>query len=234
MSLDDRQATKVEISIVIPFYNEEENVLPVINEILYCQPDAELIAVDDGSNDSTWEMICKFKNIVGIRIPDNRGQSAAILVGLQQAMNDILVVMDGDGQNDPTDIANMLIHIEQADAVFGFRQLRKDTWSRRAASIIANRVRRLFLEDGIKDTGCSLKVFRKNMVDYLPRINGMHRFMGIFFISNNFKIIEVPVNHRPRTRGASKYGNLKRAFRGIYDLIGVSWFVKRQVNIKVN
>lgn len=224
----------MKVSIVIPFYNEEENVLPVLHEILERHPDAEVVAVDDGSRDLTWDRICSVKNVVGIRIPENRGQSAAMLIGLHHAKHDICVVMDGDGQNDPADIANMVSNLEQVDAVFGFRQVRKDTWGRRIASNVANRVRRLFFDDGIRDTGCSLKVFRRQMVEYLPAFNGLHRFMGAFFVANNCKIMEVPVNHRPRTRGASKYNNLNRAFRGIYDLIGVSWYLKRQVNIKVD
>lgn len=233
MLLDDRQEADVKVSIVIPFYNEEDNVLPVLNEILECQPDAEVVAVDDGSSDSTWDRICSIQDVVGIRIPNNRGQSAAMLIGLHNTKHDICVVMDGDGQNDPADIAKMVSNLEQVDAVFGYRQVRKDTWGKRFASKVANRVRRSFFDDGINDTGCSLKVFRKPMLEYLPPFNGLHRFMGAFFAANNCKIMELPVNHRPRTRGASKYNNFNRALRGIYDLIGVGWYINRQVNIKV-
>ena len=138
--------------------------------------------------------------------------------------------MDGDGQNDPADIASMVALIDKSDAVFGFRKTRKDTWDRRLASKIANAIRRAFVKDGIKDTGCSLKVFRREMVQYLPPFNGLHRFMGAFFVAEGFRIVETPVNHRPRVEGISKYNNLDRALRGIYDLIGVSWYLKRKVN----
>jgi dolichol-phosphate mannosyltransferase len=220
------------ISIIVPFFNEEQSVKAVLLEILKFQPDAEVIAVDDGSADSTWSIINSVDKVKGIRFRQNRGQSAAMLTGLKQASHDICVVMDGDGQNDPADIASMIPLMQEYDAVFGYRAIRKDTWDRRVASRIANRIRRMFIDDGIRDTGCSLKVFRKDMVEYLPPINGLHRFMGAFFTGQNFRIVEVPVNHRPRALGVSKYNNFDRAVRGIYDLVGVSWYLKRKVNMR--
>lgn len=232
------QATQNEtnkaISIVIPFYNEEECVTSVLEEVLRCQPDAEVIAVDDGSSDSTWEKISALEGVTGLRFPQNRGQSAAMLAGLQKAKNDILVAMDGDGQNDPADIGKMVENLDKGDAVFGYRAVRKDTWDRKVASKVANAIRRFFIHDGVTDTGCSLKVFRKDMIHCLPPFNGLHRFMGAFFIAWHYKIHEVPVNHRPRTLGVSKYNNLNRAIRGIYDLIGVSWYINRQVDTRID
>lgn len=222
--------TTPSISIVIPFYNEEDSVENVLKEVIACQPNAEVIAVDDGSSDRTWDKISALSGVRGIRFVKNRGQSAAMITGLKQASHDICAVMDGDGQNDPADIAAMVQLMNQGDAVFGFRKTRKDTWDRRIASKIANAIRRAFVKDGIKDTGCSLKVFRKDMVQYLPPFNGLHRFMGAFFVAEGFRIVETPVNHRPRVEGISKYNNLDRALRGIYDLIGVSWYLKRKVN----
>jgi len=221
------------ISIVVPFFNEEANVKQVLEEIGACQPQAEIIAVDDGSSDSTWQIISEITSVIGIRLPENRGQSAAMLAGLQRASNDICVAMDGDGQNDPADIKKMLPYLESADAVFGFRKSRKDSWDRRFASKAANAIRRRFVDDGIRDTGCSLKVFRKYMVAFLPPFNGLHRFMGVFFKAYDCKIVEVAVNHRPRTGGVSKYNNFNRALRGVYDLIGVSWFIKRKVDTSI-
>ena len=148
------------ISIVVPFFNEADNVETVLNEIIDCQPSAEVIAGDDGSSDGTWQKIASLPAVRGIRLKKNRGQSAAMLTGLKQASHDICVVMDGDGQNDPADIASMVALIDKSDAVFGFRKTRKDTWDRRLASKIANAIRRAFVKDGIKDTGCSLKVFQ--------------------------------------------------------------------------
>ncbi|MCG8670294.1 MAG: glycosyltransferase family 2 protein [Pseudomonadales bacterium] len=234
MEQSSKESSNLAISIVIPFYNEEECVVSVLEEVRRCQPDAEVIAVDDGSSDSTWELIDSMEGITGLRFPANRGQSAAMLAGLHQAKNDILVAMDGDGQNDPADITNMVSQLGSADAVFGFRAVRKDTWDRRVASKIANSIRRLFINDGVTDTGCSLKVFRKDMIHCLPPFNGLHRFMGAFFVACHYSIREVAVNHRPRTDGVSKYNNLNRALRGIYDLIGVSWYINRRVDIRVD
>ena len=199
------------ISIVVPFYNEEECVVSVLEEIQKCQPDAEVIAVNDGSSDRTWERMSSVDGVTCIGFSENRGQSAAMLAGLQTANRNICVAMDGDGQNDPSDIQGMLAHLTVGDAVFGYRKVRKDTWDRRVASRVANAVRRQFVKDGIRDTGCSLKIFRKDMIRYLPPFNGLHRFMGAFFVANGFNIVEVPVNHRPRTEGVSKYNNFNRA-----------------------
>jgi dolichol-phosphate mannosyltransferase len=229
-----RNMTPERISIIIPFYNEEENVTAVLEEVLRCQPSAEVIAVDDGSSDGTWQKIKSMDGITGIKLPSNRGQSAAMLTGLHRASRPICVVMDGDGQNDPEDITNLVSHISPADAVFGYRKIREDSWSKRMASKVGNGIRRWFTNDGIRDTGCSLKVFRKELVDCLPPFNGVHRFMGSFFLAWNYKILEVPVNHRPRIGGESKYNNMGRALRGIYDLIGVCWYLQRRVDIRVD
>ena len=140
-------------------------------------------------------------------------------------------MLDGDGQNDPADIEKLVERIKsgQCDVACGRRAVRKDTWSRRAASRIANRVRRTFIHDGISDTGCSLKAFRKDHVDLLVPFNGMHRFLPAVFTHAGLRIDEVDVNHRERKAGLSKYTNLDRAIRGVYDLIGVCWLLKRKV-----
>lgn len=222
------------ITVVIPFYNEEDNVTSVLQEIRECVPDAEIIAVDDGSSDATGDLISGMEGIVALRFPDNRGQSAAMLAGLKHASSDICVVMDGDGQNDPADIVALVSHMDHADAVFGVRRVRKDSWDRRIASKVANSIRRQFIHDGVTDTGCSLKAFRREMVEYLPPFNGMHRFMGAFFLAAGYKIHETPVNHRARVGGVSKYNNFNRAIRGIYDLIGVGWYINRRVDTRVD
>lgn len=221
-----------QLSVVIPFYNEQDNVASVLAELRRSQPQAEIIAVDDGSSDETWLKIESIEGVTGLRLHSNRGQSAAMLAGLSHASRDICATMDGDGQNDPADIDKMLQQLANADAVFGIRATRKDSWDRKLASKVANRVRRLFVKDGITDTGCSLKLFRKDMADCLPPFNGVHRFMGAFFVSAGYTIAQVPVNHRPRGGGTSKYGNLDRALRGIRDLIGVSWYINRRVDTK--
>lgn len=220
-----------ELSIVIPFYNEEDNVVPVLQEVLRCQPEAEVIAVDDGSKDKTWDGIRSVPGVTGLRLTQNRGQSGAVYAGLRAARGTVVATMDGDGQNDPADYAKMLdvIRAGQADLVCGLRAKRKDTWSRRAASKAANWIRRRFLDDGVKDTGCGLKMFRREHVELLVPFNGLHRYVPAIFKSAGLRLAEVPVNHRPRTAGTSKYTNWERALRGMYDLIGVGWLLKRKV-----
>ncbi|MCB1093938.1 MAG: glycosyltransferase, partial [Verrucomicrobiae bacterium] len=156
-----------------------------------------------------------------LRLTENRGQSAAIYAGLRAAKGSICVLLDGDGQNDPADIEKLVEAVRNGscDVACGRRAKRKDTWSRRAASRIANRIRRTFIHDGISDTGCSLKVFRKDCVDLLVPFNGLHRFLPAIFTHAGLRLSEIDVNHRPRQAGASKYTNWERALRGIYDLI---------------
>jgi dolichol-phosphate mannosyltransferase len=219
------------VSVVVPFYNEEECVEFVLREIVACQPGAEVVAVDDGSSDRTWELMQGIEGVTPLRLTQNRGQSGALYAGLMFAASDILVMLDGDGQNDPADIGKLveLVRSGQCDVAVGRRAKRKDTWSRRTASRIANQVRRWFIHDGISDTGCSLKAIHRDHVDLLVPFNGMHRFLPAVFTNAGLKISEVDVNHRERKAGTSKYTNLDRAIRGIYDLVGVCWILRRKV-----
>jgi dolichol-phosphate mannosyltransferase len=219
----------VKKSIVIPFYNEEACVRSVLEEVRACQPDAEIIAVDDGSRDRTWEMICGSPSIHGLRLTQNRGQSAAMYAGMRAASGDVIVLMDGDGQNDPADIEKLTALLEQNDVACGRRVKRRDTLSRRIASKSANAIRRSILNDGISDTGCSLKAFRREHVELLVPFNGLHRYLPAIFKHAGLSIAETPVNHRARTLGVSKYTNWNRALRGIYDLFGVRWLLNRKV-----
>ncbi len=218
-------------SIIIPFYNEEACVRTVLDEVRACQPDAEIIAVDDGSADRTWEMICGTASVRGLRLTENRGQSAAMYAGMRAASGSIIVLMDGDGQNDPADIEKLIELLNQAgvDVACGRRVKRRDIWSRRVASKAANAIRRSILNDGISDTGCSLKAFRREHVELLVPFNGLHRYLPAIFKHAGLRLAEVPVNHRARTQGVSKYTNWNRALRGIYDLVGVRWLLNRKV-----
>ncbi len=226
------ESTFESVSIVVPFFNEQECVEDVLQEIKEAQPEAEIVAVDDGSSDDTWALISQQEGVSGLRLTENRGQSGALYAGFQYASGDLMVMLDGDGQNDPADIGRLLeiLRAGSADVVCGRRAVRKDTASRRVASKIANRIRRLFLNDGISDTGCSLKAFHKDHVDLLVPFNGLHRYLPAIFLQAGLRISEVDVNHRERAAGQSKYTNLDRALRGIHDLIGVSWLLKRKVN----
>ncbi|MDD4348983.1 MAG: glycosyltransferase family 2 protein [Opitutales bacterium] len=223
---DTAQLTR---SIIVPFYNEEACVVGVLEEIRKAQPAAEIIAVDDGSTDQTWQRISTVAGVTGLRFLENRGQSAAMYAGLLHASGEVCVLMDGDGQNDPADIEALVSKLAQADIVCGYRATRKDTWSRRVASRIANAIRRLFLDDGVRDTGCSLKAFPRPCVELLVPFNGLHRYLPAIFKKAGLKIAEVPVNHRARSQGVSKYTNWNRAIRGIYDLIGVAWLLNRKI-----
>ncbi|MDF2377327.1 MAG: glycosyltransferase family 2 protein [Verrucomicrobiales bacterium] len=219
------------VSVVVPFYNEEECVEFVLKEIVECQPDAEVIAVDDGSSDKTWEIMQTVEGVTPLRLSENRGQSGALFAGLNFASGDILVMLDGDGQNDPADIEKLLglVRSGDCDIAVGRRAKRQDTFSRKLASRIANTVRRWFIHDGISDTGCSLKAIHRDHVDLLVPFNGMHRFLPAVFTNAGLKIDEIDVNHRERKGGESKYTNFDRAIRGVYDLVGVCWLLKRKV-----
>lgn len=224
-----------EISIVVPFYNEEEAAGRVLEEIVRTNPGAEVLAVDDGSSDQTWKIISGVPGVTALRFAQNRGQSAAMYAGARNANRPIVVFIDGDGQNDPADIPRLVEALgDRADVVCGYRARRRDTASRRWASRIANWIRRRFVDDGLRDTGCSLKAFRREAVDHLIPFNGMHRFLGAQFKKAGLLIVETPVNHRGRLAGASKYTNFNRAVRGIYDLFGVKWLLNRKVPFDVS
>jgi dolichol-phosphate mannosyltransferase len=220
---------KPTLSIVIPFFNEEENVAELLGEIRAACPAAEIVAVDDGSTDRTREFLRREAGVTIIAFDRNLGQSAALFAGLQYATGEICVMLDGDGQNDPADIPALVEALAHADVACGYRRKRQDMWSRRVASRIANRIRRVFLHDGIRDTGCSLKAIHREHVRYLVPFNGLHRFMPALLKNAGLSIVEVPVNHRPRLRGQSKYTIGGRALRGLKDLVGVSWLLQRQI-----
>lgn len=224
----------MKVSVVVPVYNEQDNILPLAEELQRLAaviPDFEALLVDDGSSDQTWERIRQARAlhpaVRGIRYEKNRGQSSAMLTGLREAAGDVLVTLDGDMQNNPADIPRLLEAMGDADAVCGYRAKRKDTWARRVGSRLANRVRNWCTRDGIRDTGCSLKAFRRVCVGDLPPVEGVHRFMPAYFKLNGRVIKEIPVDHRARTRGASKYTNMKRLPRTIFDLFGFVWYRKR-------
>lgn len=224
----------VHVSVVIPVFNEEQNVPVLAGEMEAVRPSCpglEVVFVDDGSRDGTWDQIQKasaqYPFVRGVKSPENRGQSSATLLGLRAAQGDVLVTLDGDLQNNPADIPRLLQEIEGVDAVCGYRANRKDTWSKRVGSRIGNTVRDWFTHDGIRDTGCSLKAFRRECVADLPPLNGFHRFMPAYFKLHGRTIKQIPVDHRARTFGTSKYTNLKRLPRTLFDLIGFLWYRKR-------
>ena len=220
---------KHSLSVVIPFFNEAELVSDVLREIRSVLPTAEIIAVDDGSTDGTGKIVSALNDIRLIALQKNCGQSAAMYAGLRAAKGELIAMMDGDGQNDPAEIPKLVEAMAYADVVFGVRKNRQDTKSRLIASKIANAIRRLALGDNATDTGCSLKVIRREHVALLVPFNGLHRYLPAFLQRAGLKSLEVPVNHRSRKAGVSKYTIKGRALRGIYDLIGVRWLLSRRI-----
>jgi dolichol-phosphate mannosyltransferase len=219
------------LSVVVPVFNEGPIVAAVLQELRACLPEAEVIAVDDGSDDDTWSRIRAMPGVRGLRLLRHCGQSGAIYWGLRSATRPLVGIMDGDGQNDPASFASLVATVRtgRADVACGYRQSRHDSWSRRSASRFANAVRRMVLKDGARDTGCSQKVFRREHGELLVPFRGMHRYLPAVFRRAGLKVIEVPVNHRARIGGTSKYDNWRRARAGIYDLFGVAWLLDRKL-----
>jgi dolichol-phosphate mannosyltransferase len=216
------------ISIIVPFYNEEESIKSVLEEIRATNPEAEIIAVNDGSTDSTKAMILRHKNVRLVSFAEHHGQSAALYAGLELARGEVCVMMDGDGQSDPADIPMLIVLLDRADLVCGYRLNRQDTRSRRLASKTANFIRRMVLRDPVRDTGCSLKAMRKADLRHIIPFDGLHRYIPVFFHHAGLQILEVPINHRPRRAGKSKYAIGRRAIIGLYDLFGVRWLMFRR------
>ena len=229
-----------DVSVVIPVCNEDENVLPLAQEIhaaLAGRYSFEQIFVDDGSTDKTGEMVlaARAQGMPEIRLLQHvarSGQSAAVATGVRHARGRWIATLDGDGQNDPADFPRLLDALMQPASpglklVMGNRTTRRDTWLRRFSSRVANGVRGWFLKDGTPDTGCGIKVFDRDVFMHMPRFRNMHRFMPALFQREGYEVISLPVNHRERTRGTSKYGLNNRLWVGIVDLWGLRWLIRR-------
>ena len=223
-------------SVVVPLFNEEENMSILQSELraALAGVDHEIIFVDDGSIDRTAERVEKAANVRLIRFAKNAGQSAAIYAGLLVANGAVAILIDGDLQNDPADIPRLLAEISRgADLVCGYRQGRKDTLVKRLTSRIANAVRSRFTKDGVRDTGCTLKAMRRECVSALVPFKGMHRFIPALIKAAGYRLVEIPVAHRPRRFGQSKYGLGNRALRATIDMFGVRWLLLRRLNYKI-
>ena len=224
------------LSLVIPLYNEEGNVADLVREITAALPaeDLELILVDDCSTDATVANIPHHSFIRLLEFSRNRGQSAAMHAGIMAATAPVIALLDGDLQNDPRDIPAMLAKLAEGyDLVCGYRAKRKDTTFKRLQSRIANFVRSRFTGDGVRDTGCTLKVLRTPCRDCLILFRGMHRFIPALIKGGGHRLAEMPVNHRPRISGVSKYGFGNRALRATTDMFGVKWLLSRQCRYQV-
>ena len=222
-------------SVVVPFYNEAENLPRLIREIdamlRVMERQAEIILVDDGSTDAFAQPPGSPAFLIRwLHINQNSGQSAAMYYGMQEARGEFIILMDADLQNDPMDAVKLLRKLEEErlDLVTGVRLHRHDNLIRRLSSSIANAVRGALLQDHTSDTGCTLKVIRREAAKRLPGWNGMHRFIPALVLSAGYKIGEMPVEHRARHAGVSKVAGGSRALRATVDLLGMLWFSRRQ------
>lgn len=216
------------ISVVVPVFNEEGNVRELHKEILeVCKKENykfEIIFVDDGSKDKTPEICKELKPLKYIRMRKNFGQTAAMDAGIKLAQYDYIVTMDGDRQNDPADIPKLVNYLEEndLDIVSGWRKNRKDTVMKKFTSRVANFLRGIIVKDNIHDSGCSLKIYKKECFDHINLYGEMHRFIPALLKIKGFEVGEVVVNHRPRTADMTKY-NWKRTIKGFVDMISL-WF----------
>lgn len=219
------------ISVVVPVYDEEDNVGPLAEEIRAALAPLgrpwELIYVDDGSTDRTAEACAAVPQVRLVRHAHNRGQSAATLSGIRAARGTTIVTLDGDRQNDPAAIPALLQALDNHDAACGIRTPRQDSRWRRFGSRLAYRVRNALLRDGIVDIGCSLRAFPREVGLWLPPFDGLHRLMPALWVFMGLRVAQLPVPHRPRAAGRSKYGNLRRGARGLFDLVGLCWLKRR-------
>jgi dolichol-phosphate mannosyltransferase len=230
----------IKYSIVIPLKDEEGNIKPLIQEIEPVMHSLnepwELICIDDGSTDQTLPLLQEMSKdkpfLKTIAFDRNYGQSSAFDAGFQSARGEFVITLDGDRQNDPTDIPAMVKLAKDYDLVCGIRKKRKDNWLKRTTSICANAVRSRFCHDGVKDTGCSLKVYRKSCLTKIKMYHGMHRFLPALFQIEGFRVGQIPVNHRERDQGTTKYNFLNRSFNTVFDMFAVRWMRKRHLNYK--
>jgi dolichol-phosphate mannosyltransferase len=227
----------VDISIIVPVFNEADNILPLVREVaaaMRAQPGRyELVFVDDASTDATGQKIYEAHRldarVRGLRHAKNSGQSAALWTGIQATTSPVLATLDGDLQNDPEDLPRLLAELERVDFVSGMRLSRQDDTLRRLSSNIAQWARRTVLKADFHDTGCALRAFKRSALNGVIPFDGFHRFLPILVHGNGSKTLELPVNHRPRVAGVSKYGVWNRLGRGIYDLIAIRWYQKRRL-----
>jgi glycosyltransferase involved in cell wall biosynthesis len=229
------------VSVVVPAFNESENLPALLGELVPPLESTgrpfEIVVVDDGSTDGTREVLAALATRHPaprvVRFRRNAGQSAAFLAGFAEARGEVIVTLDADLQNNPGDVPELLLRLEGHDAVLGVRAKRRDPFLRRASSRVANAVRRAATGDGLADAGCSLKAFRREHVLDLPRFDGVHRFFGTLLVWKGLRVVEVPVDHRPRRAGVAKYNLRNRALRTLLDLLAMRWLRSRGVRYEI-
>jgi glycosyltransferase involved in cell wall biosynthesis len=230
--------SRPDLSLVIPVYNEEENLPLLAAEIrealLPTGLRYEVLWVDDGSTDGSPRVLRELAAAEPaariLRLRRNRGQSAALAAGIQAARAAVVVTLDADLQNDPADIPRLLVELADCDVVCGVRTRRQDSFVRRASSRVANAVRNRVTGDRVTDVGCTLRAMRASYARRLPAFVGMHRFLPTLLRMDGARVRELPVNHRPRRHGVAKYGIGNRLWRGIVDLLAVRWMQSRWID----
>jgi len=231
----------LELSVIVPVFNEVENIA-----LLWMELDAvlgrlgrsaEIVFVDDGSTDGSADAIravmAQDPRVRLLCFDANAGLTAAFHAGYEAARGQIVATLDGDLQNDPQDLPLLLAALEGTDAAVGWRRERHDPWPKRVSSRIANALRNWLTGDEVRDSACSLRVMRRECVGAIPPYTGMHRFVPTLLRTAGYQVVEVPVHHRPRRFGRSKYGIKNRALRAFVDLLAVRWMMRRAVRYRV-
>jgi len=232
---------KIDISIVAPVHNEEENLPILISQLVDVlnplNKSYEMIFVDDASTDRSRsllkEMVPNYPQIRILGFKKNCGETAAGAAGLKAARGDVVITIDADLQNDPKDIPMMLDYLKEYDLVTGWRQKRDDSWVKRITSKIANRVRNKLSGETIRDSGCTYRAYKRECLENIKLYKGMHRFMPTLVKMEGFRVIEVPIAHHPRQFGVSKYTTWNRMWRAFVDLLAVRWMKSRHIRYEI-
>jgi len=235
-------ADQPNLSLVIPAYNEQENVEALLTRVgaalAQTGKDFEVLIVDDGSTDQTPAMLrdamAKYSWLRVLQFTGNHGQSAAFDAGFKAARGEVIATIDADLQNDPEEIPRLLPLLDGHDMINGWRQKRNDTWLRRVQSRIANRIRNWISQETIQDSACSLKLYRRHCLEGIQLYKGMHRFMPTLVKMRGYTVREEPVKHSARFAGTAKYGLRNRAWRAFIDLLAVRWMKNRYIRYQVN
>jgi len=235
--MTDNSQREPALSVIVPMYNEEGAAAHLVDEIASALAgvEHEIVIVDDGSTDGTLAALksarARHPQLRIMKHRRNAGQSRAIRTGVEAARAPVVAMIDGDGQNDPSEIPALHEALSAGGPplamIAGERRERRDSWGKRAASRFANALRRRILRDGAVDTGCGLKVFRRDAFMALPYFDHMHRYLPALMVREGFGVVFMRVSHRPRRSGASKYNNIGRGLAGVRDLMGVAWLVSR-------